>query len=145
MSCAAELGGHTRVSHVSVNPWPGPVYPLLQGQSWGHTRKQCIYCQNPAFTLFAQGSFSFLMNVLALPARLARGGLTHASGERAVVIHPTARLATRLCSQLLAFLGTLRGLVTACQAMKLERALSVTEAAQPPALCWRLAASTKCA
>lgn len=52
---------------------------------------------------------------------------------------------TRLCSQLLAFLGTLRGLVAACQAMKLERALSVTEAAQPPALCWRLAASTKCA
>lgn len=36
-------------------------------------------------------------------------------------------------------------LVSACQAMKLERTLSVTEAEQPPALCWRLAASTKCA
>lgn len=56
---------------------------------------------------------------------------------------PASLLATCLCSSPPACLGALRGLVSACQAMKLERALSVTEATQPPALCWRLAVSTK--
>ncbi|KAB1273490.1 V-type proton ATPase subunit d 1, partial [Camelus dromedarius] len=79
---------------------------------------------------------TFLVNVLALPARLDRGGQPYASDWRADVIPPAARLATCLCSQPLACLGALSDLVLACQAMKLERALSVTEAAQLPALCW---------
>lgn len=62
--------------HLLINLWPEPVHPLPQGQSRGHTRKQCIYCQSPACNLFTQGSFSFLVNILAFPARLARGGLT---------------------------------------------------------------------
>lgn len=49
---------------------------------------KCVYCQSLAFILFAQGFFSFLMNVLVFLPRLARGGLTqpHASGQRADVL-----------------------------------------------------------
>lgn len=83
------------------------------------------------------------MNVLVFLAGLARGGLTqpHASGQRADVLHPAWQPA--YVARPPACLGAVRVLVSACQAMKLERALSVTEATQPPALCWRLAVSTK--
>ena len=145
MACVlcCHIGGHTAVPICQSTPslGLGVLYPKARTE--GHTRKQCVYCQSQAFTLFAQGSFGFLVYVLALLARLARGDRPHASGQRADVIHPAACLATCLCCQPLACLGALRGLVLACQAMKLERALSVTEAAWPPAVCWRLAASTK--
>lgn len=52
----------------------------------------------PSLHLVCTRLFQLPDDVLALPARLAGGGLTHASGQRAVVIHPTARLATCLCS-----------------------------------------------
>lgn len=76
MACVSccHIGGHTAVPICQSTPslGLGVLYPKARAE--GHTRKQCVYCQSPAFTLFAQGSFSFLVNVLAVLARLARGG-----------------------------------------------------------------------
>lgn len=103
-----------------------------------HKETVCLLPE-PGLHLVCTRFLQFL-NVLVFPSGPARGGLTqpHANGQRADVPHPAWPPAWAAC------LGALRGLVSARQAMKPERALSVTEAAQPPALCWRLAASTKC-
>lgn len=80
MSLAAGLGGgHTVAPVCQPTPSLGLCVPYPKARAEGHTRKQSVYCQSPALTLFAQGSFSFLVNVLALPARLDRGGQPYAS------------------------------------------------------------------
>lgn len=140
VSCAATLcvcvTHHSTICHLTL--CLGLHIPFPTARARGHTRKQNLLPER-TFSLFAQGSFSFLVNVLVLPARLAGGSLTPCQWSESRC-YPS-------CCQLAHLPVHLPWpvLVSACQAVKLKRALSVTETEQLPALCWRLALSTKCA
>lgn len=99
--CLVLLHCGSHHSTPSVNQPPLWVCVSLAPRPELRTYKETMHLlPEPSLILFAQGSFGFLVNVLVLPARLARGGLTqpHASGQRADVLHPSACLATCLCS-----------------------------------------------